>query len=69
MRRRKSYMEEADLSKVRTVPIAERMQGWSAGAGEHVGKPNPTPPPRAHMRGWDALSRQEHYMLTGEDPD
>lgn len=44
---RRTVYGEVDLSKVRTVPIAERMQGWSAHA-HAIGKANPTAPPPCH---------------------
>lgn len=68
MKRKRTVYREADLSKVRTVPIAERMQGWSAHATA-VGKVNPTTAPRMFHGEFAALARQEHYMLTGEDPE
>lgn len=57
---------EADLSKVRTIPIAERMAGWSSHATQ-LGVPNPTPAPKMFHGTFAPLARQEHYMLTGED--
>jgi hypothetical protein len=66
MKRKRTVYGEVDLSKLKTIPIAERMQGWSAHATS-VGKANPTTAPRMFHGEFRALARQEHYMLTGED--
>jgi hypothetical protein len=44
-----SGVREADLSQVRTVPVMQRTQGWSAHVGGKGGKSSPTPPPLAHL--------------------